>query len=162
VTTKHYSPPRCATAYFVMLVPVKTEGTAQTLIPLHQTTRRHDSLHRHYHDTLCSHRLSVSGLLYKLKVLSVCVFCAVGVELGHQGSVTLHVMLPTCCWFSFISLIPSCLSVGLQRPSVCRHGADINAAPLQTCRKRRKYYFCLLLSLLTQSDLYCYQRQLFY
>ena len=85
---------------------------------------------------------------------------------GPTRVVTLHVMLPTCCWVSFILRVPSCLSVGLQRPSVClsvcRNGADINAATLQTCRKRRRYYLCLVLSLLTQSGLYCYQREFFH
>jgi hypothetical protein len=144
-----------------MMVPVETEGTAETLIRLHQTTRRHDRLHRHHHDTLCPH----SGLLYKLKVLSVCrlpvwnwaikgrlpcMSCYRHVVGFHSFRVFLHVrrwvcyVLPSICLF------------------VCRHGADINAATLQTCRNGRKYYFFLLLSLLTQSDLYCYQREFFY
>jgi hypothetical protein len=138
-----------------MLVP---EGTAETLVPLHQTIRRHDNLHRHHHDTLCSHKLRISGLRCKLKVLPVCSQRKTGPSRGGYFAYR----LPTCCWVSFISRVPSCLSVCLQRPSVCRHGADINAATLQTCRKRRKYYFFLLLSLLTQSDLYCYQREFFY
>jgi len=47
-----------------MLVPVETEGTAETLVSLHQTTRRHDNLHRHHHDTRVSAVCSINGRFY--------------------------------------------------------------------------------------------------
>ena len=91
----------------------------------------------------------------------VCSQCRTGPL--RVGYVVCHV---TDMLLGFIHFARSFLFVGgftaSVRLSVCRNGADINTETLQTCRKRRRYYLCLLLGLLTQSDLYCYQREFFH
>lgn len=113
VTTKHYCPLRCDTTYFVMLVPVETGGTSETLIPLHQTTRRHDSLHRHYHDTLCSQWFAVSTEV-SVCVPIMCSQCRTGPS--RVGNFACHV---TDMLLGFIHVACSFTFVGGFATSVC-------------------------------------------
>ena len=98
-----------------MYVPVEREGTAETLVSLHQTTRRHNNLHRHHHDKLSSQTIKLNGLLYQLKDL----LCTDSVELGHKRVCYIAYYVTDVLLGFMFSCVPSCLSVGLLRPSLC-------------------------------------------